>query len=115
MTASLEKYLNPESPHVVISVDRRAGANIIIIGNTKTQISFPELQANYNISLQFKVSPDGITACHMFYGEQNKNRIRFYPELLTSIIPRFFTKNQAITPYQNLQNLYADGFKHGFM
>eukprot|EP01084_Bolivina_argentea_P000269 520_1 len=88
-------------------------SDIIVLG---------ELDSNYFMSLEFSVSGDafGTTSrCHLFYGCNEKDKMRFYPEYLTTVIPRFFVMNQDLIPlkvnhYQRLQALYDDKYKHGF-
>eukprot|EP01084_Bolivina_argentea_P305274 527350_1 len=76
-----------------------------------------ELDANYFISLQFQVTTtpnQKITKCYFRYGLNNREKIRFYPEYLTSTMPRFFQKNNQLNYYENAQALYDDKYKHGF-
>ena len=42
------------------------------------------------ISLQFSILSQNVARCHLFYGLGNMDRMRFYPEQLINIIPRFF-------------------------
>eukprot|EP01084_Bolivina_argentea_P253502 425847_1 len=73
-----------------------------------------ELDENYFISLQFRILQKNIVRCHLFYGTNTNCRMRFYPEHLTTIIPKFFLKNCDVNYYQNMQKLFDAKYKHGF-
>eukprot|EP01084_Bolivina_argentea_P095219 171200_1 len=67
---------------------------------------FNDLLGNYTLALQFHSHIN--TICHFYYGEFAADRIRFYPEYLTTIIPRFFKKNKKLNYYKNIEKIYAD-------
>ena len=50
----------------------------------------------------------------MYYGHDHSNKLRFYPEFLTTIIPRFFKKDPSLNDYQRIKALYSEQYKHGF-
>eukprot|EP01083_Nonionella_stella_P199589 731769_1 len=102
---------------ILIVVDRRQNMQknkdkIYIISNCDVRI-FSELHAQYNISLHFDIAED-ITRCYLYYGLHPKHKMRFFPELLTSIVPRFFKKDEKLNGYQRVRLLFDDKYKHGF-
>eukprot|EP01083_Nonionella_stella_P074602 202422_1 len=52
-----------------------------------------------------------VVECYLRYGG---GETRFYPEYLTSIMPRFFKRNTQLNYAQNMDKLYDDWYKHGF-
>eukprot|EP01083_Nonionella_stella_P239449 838034_1 len=82
----------------------------IILTNSDSTDLLWELNLNYVIALEFNVL--STVECHLRYG---RGRIRFYPEHLITIMPRFFKRNCKIDCAQELEKLYADSYKHGFV
>eukprot|EP01084_Bolivina_argentea_P096404 173329_1 len=78
--------------------------------------TFPELNRNNIMSLQFTVAndDDNTVRCHLFYGCNHHEKMRFFPEHLTSIVPRFFKRDKKLNYYDYIQKLYDDKYKHGF-
>ena len=74
-----------------------------------------ELYQNYFIGFDFEIYNDSLhntssVSAYLRYGMGDK--LRFYPEMLTSIIPRIFKKPRGISEAQYLDKLYAHRFKH---
>eukprot|EP01084_Bolivina_argentea_P239394 402373_1 len=104
-----EKYCI--SDHSVIIVDRRNSKNVLIVawgGNIET---LQQLRTNYCIGMKFVRSKDDINKAYLLYGINE--RMRFYPEHLTSIIPRLFKKT-FVSNYDYLQQIYSSSYRHGF-
>eukprot|EP01084_Bolivina_argentea_P090394 162910_1 len=59
-------------------------------------------------------SKNNIIRCHLLYGLTNENKMRFFPEYLTTIIPRFFKKDEKLNYYERIEKIYDDKYKHGF-
>eukprot|EP01083_Nonionella_stella_P012558 35622_1 len=102
---------------MLIVVDRRQSKQnnmdkIYIISNCDVAI-FSELHAQYNISLHFDIS-NPVVRCYLYYGVHPMHKMRFFPEFLTSIIPRFFRKDEKLNGYERMQSLFDDKYKHGF-
>eukprot|EP01084_Bolivina_argentea_P238118 400059_1 len=105
----------------LVVVDRRLNANdninadklYVLATNDNINDNYNELNFNYFMSLQFQTIQN-ITRCHLFYGINDAETLRFYPEFLTDIIPRFFVKNNDVNCYESVQKLYEDIYKHGF-
>eukprot|EP01084_Bolivina_argentea_P008773 16412_1 len=103
-----------------IIVDRRKMVqNYVDAVYISTSNNLKELNENYFISLQFNVdgtTENKITKCHLFYGETESERFRFYPEHLRYIVPRFFVKGEILSYnyYDQIQALYNGKYKHGF-
>eukprot|EP01083_Nonionella_stella_P276229 938454_1 len=99
--------------NVLCIVDRRRDDNrdvlYIIDVSSSTSHALDEFNQNYVLELEFQVSLT--VQCHLRYKE---SRTRFYPEHLTTIMPRFFTRNTKLTYAQQLDRLYEDCYKHGF-
>eukprot|EP01084_Bolivina_argentea_P274286 467468_1 len=125
-----EHMINIENATQII-IDRRNGNKyktdrIYGLPLNRTKI-ISKLDENYFMSLSFTISCEttnrflpsakyannNIVQCHLFYGLNAESRMRFYPEYVTSIIPRFFQKNNKACLH-NIQNLFDDCFKHGF-
>eukprot|EP01084_Bolivina_argentea_P073381 133171_1 len=110
--------------NLLIVIDRRESSNdyscnkiYMLSSETDLNDEFSELDSNYFISLQIKIKDIGhemISQCHLFYGVSAMDKIRFYPEYLTTIIPRLFCKKDDLTAYERMQKRYDDHFKHGF-
>eukprot|EP01083_Nonionella_stella_P025327 69743_1 len=81
----------------------------IILTNSDSTDLLWELNLNYVIALEFNVL--STIECHLRYG---RGRIRFYPEHLITIMPRFFKRNCKIDYAQEMEKLYEDSYKHGF-
>eukprot|EP01084_Bolivina_argentea_P290175 498377_1 len=119
----LERYVNRFQPssNIQIIIDKRR------LKKKTDTIYFFELNGintftycqYYFMSLLFNICPqkDKKTkvSCYLFYGLNKYQRMRFYPECLTTIIPRFFKKNNELNCYQNIQKLYDPNYKHGFV
>eukprot|EP01084_Bolivina_argentea_P238115 400054_1 len=122
------RQLSNETPQQIkIIVDRRQSDQnhedkIYIPSHDTLEEVFHELDKNYFMSLLFTVSSanindysnTNIVRCHLFYGLGSMQRMRFYPEHLTSILPRFFVKNGKLNYYEAVNKLYNDQYKHGF-
>eukprot|EP01084_Bolivina_argentea_P033967 62828_1 len=105
---------------LLVVIDRRStnlhrNKNDIYITAPNTDLNelCPELNQNYFISLQFTVDRYR-SKCHLFYGLNQSQRMRFYPEHLLSVIPRLFAKNYTLNQYHRVQQLFHDKYKHGF-
>eukprot|EP01084_Bolivina_argentea_P022634 42069_1 len=110
-----------KNTHVQIIIDRRTvnenkqDTVHILVLNKEDNDNFMTLDKNYFISLFFTVKERiNIVQCYLFYGLNEYERMRFYPEYLTSIIPRFFKRNHPSNYSDNIQKLYDDSYKHGF-
>eukprot|EP01084_Bolivina_argentea_P279320 477519_1 len=105
-----------EITSILIIVDRRFESitkiYTVVLNNGFNKLS--ELDKNYCISLQFSILKRNVVRCHLFYGVNNINRIRFFPELLTTIIPRFFKRDNSLSEHDKIQKIYDDKYKHGF-
>eukprot|EP01083_Nonionella_stella_P091157 254771_1 len=113
ITALLEDQINTiKTSNVLCVVDKRdcdCDVLYIIRTNSDSAYALPELYQNSCIALEFNVS--STVRCYMRYGN---GRMRFYPEYLTTIIPRFFKRNAQLSYARNMDNLYTDWHKHGF-
>eukprot|EP01084_Bolivina_argentea_P095844 172305_1 len=73
--------------------------------------SLNELEQNTHfIGMTFNILPN-VNKVYVTYG--NQQRFRFYPEHLTTIIPRLFKKSQ-MNQIDYLNQLYSSPYKHGF-
>merc|ERR1712129_586959 len=72
---------------------------------------FPELTNGNALAFDFKLDTDRARAWLRFGIGQ---RIRFFPEMLTSLIPKLFARSGQRTQFQTLKKLYAAQFKNGW-
>eukprot|EP01083_Nonionella_stella_P204319 744926_1 len=99
---------------ILIVVDRRQNNMDKIYLIFKCDINvFPELNAQYNMSLHFDIIDD-IVRCYLYYGSNVTHKMRFFPEYLTTIIPRFFKKDENLNNFQRMCLLFAGKYRHGF-
>eukprot|EP01083_Nonionella_stella_P153879 494977_1 len=115
ITVLLEKEITrriAKLSNVLCIVDRRhddCDVLYIIHTDTHTRYTLDEFNRKYAIELEFSVS--NTVQCHLHYGN---GRTRFYPEHLTTIMPRFFAQDRLLNYAQTLDELYEDSYKHGF-
>eukprot|EP01084_Bolivina_argentea_P136232 239931_1 len=110
------------SQTLVIVVDRRKlnGAHDLLYlfpckNDNLNTVS--ELEANYFVGFDFKITENvgnnsNTMAAYFRYGLNE--RTRFYPEMLTSVIPRLFAKPKDLSPAELLDKIYGNSFKHGW-
>eukprot|EP01084_Bolivina_argentea_P309483 535326_1 len=117
-----------EKEHVQIIVDRtnvnqnkEENVYILVLSKISNNTFIKSMHKICFMSLTFTVSPlkkvkqqFNIVQCHLFYGLNEHDRMRFYPEHLTTIIPRFFRRKYSLNYYDNIQKIYDDSYKHGF-
>eukprot|EP01084_Bolivina_argentea_P049025 90222_1 len=80
---------------------------------------FSELWRNYFIGFDFNIIPaennynyNNVVSVYLRYGVNET--LRFFPEILTSLIPRFFKKPYDISEAELLDKIYAHEYKHGW-
>eukprot|EP01084_Bolivina_argentea_P276825 472430_1 len=68
---------------------------------------------DYSLSLTFQIDiNDNIVKSYLWWGKNQK--VRFFPEMMVSIIPRIFNKQCFDgTDYQRMQLIHSLGFKNG--
>eukprot|EP01083_Nonionella_stella_P087227 242578_1 len=116
ITALLEGNINrriAKQSSVLCVVQKMFVFDVVYIMQTKSD-SFDTLQdlfSNHIIALEFNAHASSAVQCHLRYGE---GRTRFYPEYLTTILSRFFTRNATLNYAQIIDKLYEDWYKHGF-
>eukprot|EP01084_Bolivina_argentea_P238116 400055_1 len=101
-----------------IIVDRRRNVSqdidtLYINASKIEQDELCELHRHYFMSLSFSIQRENVR-CYLYYGLNKSEHIRFFPEYLVSVIPKFFKKDDQINYYDNIQRLYDDSYKHGF-
>eukprot|EP01084_Bolivina_argentea_P079184 143683_1 len=107
---------NNKNDNVLVVIDRRFTSNNVYVTTTNVDLceNYPELNTNYFISLQLQIFYDHkVTKCYLFYGKTKNDKLRFYPEHLTTIVPRFFAKDYEANHFDTVNKLYADNYKHG--
>eukprot|EP01083_Nonionella_stella_P288927 983217_1 len=102
--------------NILCIVDRRGIACDVLYILHMTNYSFykyHELNQNYIFELEFDVSINTVR-CYLYYGN---GRTRFYPEHLTTIIPRFFIRNAEVNKKytQKMDKLYEHWYQRGFL
>eukprot|EP01084_Bolivina_argentea_P084696 153129_1 len=110
---------NPRMKYVVFIVDRQKhyGNDFDLLyfygSNSSDVITDCPMNGNYIISSQFEIQNDAVK-CHLYYGANVADNIRFYPEYLTTFIPRLFKRDENFTDYEKVEKLYSSKFKHAF-
>ena len=102
-----------ESSRALIIIDRRRlYCQYDILYMSKDNVPpLAALDDTYRISFDFQINPDAVSA---YFSFGRAERLRFYPELLTSIIPRLFKRTQGASDAEQLDKLYSHQFKHGW-
>eukprot|EP01084_Bolivina_argentea_P056004 102557_1 len=107
----------PQNAKYVLILDRREANdkefNDIYIAVETDTSTFDKLYGNYILSLQLNSKDDRLVS-YLYYGLNENNKIRFYPEHLTSIVPRLFRHDSKLTSYEFVSKLYDDSYRHGF-
>ena len=101
---------------IIILFDRRA------LGNSEYQkiwvfkcADFEPLQSlktSNLIGFDYHFGDDEATRCYLNFGV--RQRVRFYPEFITSFLPRLFVASSDMNRMRFLEKLYSDNFKKGW-
>ena len=76
-------------------------------------INLKELYQNYFIGFDFDINTSIDTvSSHLIYALNQQ--LRFFPEMLTGIIPRIFVKPSRISEAEYLDKIYDHPYKHGW-
>eukprot|EP01083_Nonionella_stella_P268959 909550_1 len=129
ITTQVERHCNIEdimandTSKLMIVIDRRAAHrtkhDAMYIFPCQHIDRFSELETNYFLCIQFKMvrsiddercSNKVIT--HFRYGLNGITR--FFPEMLVSLMPRFFRKPTHLAPSEYLRQIYRNAFKNGW-
>ena len=127
MTQILSKMLELITPTVsngdmVIAFDRQNGLKRVSIFECNDVSELKGFYKNYFLGFDLKVTqnsgnangPNGnrLVRCWMRFGENQ--RMRFYPEFSTWIVPRLFARNEGITASKFVDKLYSAEYKWGW-
>ena len=130
MTRSLIKMVgfvlqNASAPNCVIVFNRRKGSrerNMVHVFECSDCSELTALNRDCFLGFEFDVKWPSIgtidnesrrlNRCWMSYG--HGNRMRFYPEYLKWIIPRFFMRDGALTAAEMMTKLYGAEYKWGW-
>eukprot|EP01084_Bolivina_argentea_P033238 61505_1 len=107
-----------EDDNILVVVDRSSNnTDVLHLSTYEDAAKLRNLDRNYLIGMDFHITKtdndihDTIRA-YLKYGIDQS--IRFYPETLTSIVPRLFFRNSTETFSEYMFKLHANDFKHGF-
>eukprot|EP01083_Nonionella_stella_P233213 821948_1 len=101
--------------NLLIIVDRRKDEDVIYVTEYKSFDRLSTLNCNYFVGMTIEIlSGDNFeyVSAYLTYGIHEK--LRFFPELLTSVVPRLFKASSRLNPYQYVSALYSPVFKQGF-
>ena len=99
--------------NILTIIDRRGTNDILYVTQYDDIKDLADLYCNYFIGMLFKHNSNGTNQAYLTYGV--KQSLRFYPEHLTSIIPKLFSNTSSkSTAYQHLFKLYSTEYKNGF-
>eukprot|EP01083_Nonionella_stella_P294533 1001214_1 len=79
------------------------------------QANFNELYTNNFVSFSYKIRRENkwnVVSAHLRYGIGYK--LRFYPEMLTSFIPRLFRIPKDVLMADYLKRIHSNHFKHNW-
>ena len=81
--------------------------------------SFGELKWNNLIGFDFELDGEGNTKndgslvrAYLNFGV--RQRVRFYPEFMVSLVPKLFVSPSKMTEYEVIDRLYSSNYKHGW-
>ena len=103
-----------DAPNIIILVDRRqskrSGEQQIVMFECANwnRYLFEELRSNHLIGFDFEVSSDVVRA-YLNYGM--RQRTRFYPEFMVSVVPKLFVSPSDMTDYDFVKKLYSAEYK----
>eukprot|EP01084_Bolivina_argentea_P200141 342288_1 len=114
--------INTDQPSkLLIVVDRRRinghAFDNVYLAPYGNHTDFSEFTQNYFIGFDYYISANNERNCNAIsvYFRYGRNQmVRFYPEHLTTIIPRLFRKHPHLSEVQVLDKLYGRKFKHGW-
>eukprot|EP01083_Nonionella_stella_P054921 144941_1 len=132
ITKHIELHYNMEdveaaesSNKLMIIIDRRASQKTkydsMYIFPYQNNNRFSELESHYFVWMQFKIVRNNNSAdlqcknkviTHFRYGLNGITR--FFPEMLVSLMPRFFRKPTHLAPSEYLRQIYRNAFKNGW-
>eukprot|EP01084_Bolivina_argentea_P123315 218535_1 len=105
-----------EHRKLMIIFDRRSKYDSMYIFSYTDKTHFPELRTSYFVGFHFRIMPMkgknvNRISTHFMYGP---NIIRFFPEILSTIIPRIFKKPVNLSEPEYLDTIYDKEFKAGW-
>eukprot|EP01084_Bolivina_argentea_P281774 482191_1 len=101
-------------PNLLLIVDRRGEVNDTLFVTKYNDNDIKKLDIlykNYFAGMIFYKDSNQINKAYLTYGIEEK--LRFFPEQLTTIVPRIFAKS-TLKECHFLTLLYASPYKHGF-
>eukprot|EP01083_Nonionella_stella_P052164 138491_1 len=105
-----------DASHMLLIIDRRkAHYDLMYVLLRAKQPNFYELSRNYFVSFSYTIRRENkwnVVSAHLHYGIGYK--MRFYPELLTSFIPRLFRTPEDVLMVDYLKMIHSNGFKHNW-
>eukprot|EP01084_Bolivina_argentea_P024449 45552_1 len=108
-----------EMNKLMIVIDRRKFKNkktILYMVPCNISDEFYKMKRNYFLGFEFIINTihggNNMVKAYLRYGVNEK--IRFYPEFLTSLIPKIFAKPEDMSEADYLLKLYSSQFKHGW-
>eukprot|EP01083_Nonionella_stella_P207208 752971_1 len=103
---------HPQTMNVLIIVDRRKDKDVIYVAEYKRLYRLNALHCNYFVGITFDILYGIDVSAYLMYGIHE--RLRFFPEQLTSIVPRLFKGSSHLNPHQYVSALYSLFYKQGF-
>ena len=118
-------YGNPSD--IVVLFDRRNSDDCsqkMVVFECAYWKSFGELRENNLIGFDLEIgggadnddddeydNDDGVDVVRAYLNYGIRQRIRFYPEFMVSVVPKLFVTPSGMTPYEYLQKLYSAEYK----
>ena len=96
---------------LMVIVDRRGDQDIVYSFPVYQSQALVELYGLYFIGFEFIVRHSTVAA-YLRYGINE--RLRFFPEMLTTVVPRLFFRPIDVTAAEYLDVIYGNTFKHGW-
>ena len=102
---------------MMIIIDKRGAKDLFYACTFQNNQQFLPLNGNYVIGFDFKVCQDSKGSknkviTHFKYGQDQL--LRFFPEMLTTLIPTIFRSPTNISRAQYLDKIYDHSFKHAW-
>eukprot|EP01083_Nonionella_stella_P069127 184115_1 len=103
-----DDIMDHEASKLVIIVDRRRRYDVLYAFPSTSHR--PELETNYFVRMHFELYSNKVMA---YFGVGDR-MTRFFPQMLVSVVPRFFRKPHRLSQAQYVHRIYENSFKNGW-
>ena len=116
VTSAMATASSHLTPSYCIIIDRnvleKEGLVRTHIFNCNDWSNLSQLDRNYNLGMEFEMTPRKVIRCHLTFGMAQ--RVRFFPEQLVWILPSLFRRSSTMTAYAFLKKMYGAKYKWGW-